>query len=112
MCTKNKDDFLSDLQFHIQKENNMDKLALVLSILTGDVIIYCEEEDEFSYFEYEKGSISIRELIVLMSDLSTETQDSELRIFDRDSQIFRRIKAICLGEDEPFVIEIWGLYES
>ena len=101
-----KEDVLSDLQYHILQEANMDKLALVLSILTGDIVIYREEENEFSYHEYEKNSISVRELIVLMGDLSRETLDTELRIFDRDSQIFKRIKAICLGEEEPFVIEI------
>ena len=41
-----------------------------------------------------------------MGDLSRETLDTELRIFDRDSKIFKRIKAICLGDEEPFVIEI------
>lgn len=106
MSTQNKDNFLSDLSFHIDNEKDMEKLALIMSILTGDIIIYDEEEDEFSYYNSEKGAISVREITVLMSSLSKETQDQELRIYDRDSLVFRRIKAICLGDEEPFVIEI------
>lgn len=106
MTTKNKEEFISHLLHHINNETDMDKLALILSILTGDVVIFRDEEEAFCYYKYENGSISVREIIVLMGNLDGEVQDQELRIFDRITKEFRRIKALCLGDEEPFVIEI------